>query len=453
MAIDCMRHTSTLAFLAAQILFTTLACADDWTEWRGQDRLGVWRESGIVDRFPESGVKPTWTVEIGSGYSGPVVATGRVVTLDYRPKRGTETAEAVERVVCLDEENGQEIWTDQWETHYRDMMASYNTGPRATPTIDGQRVYAVGAAGHIRCLRLSDGKLLWSKNGREEFQGTLPVWGISTAPIVHGNFVIFATGGAAEQIRAFDKLTGIEAWCAVPKDTYELGYSQFVIFEHAGVSQLIYWDPGAVWSLNPATGDVLWKVPMRVRHHMAIATPVRRGSRLLVSSFYSGSMLLEIDEHKPAAKRVWRIEGKGEKPGETAGLHSVITTPVIQGDHFYGTCSYGEFRGLELESGKRLWEDKTLTRQGRWGSAYLVRHEDRYFMVNDEGELIILRLNPHGPEVVDRTQLIQPDTASGFGPKRFYDSTVNWCHPAYANRHVIIRNDHQMVRVSLAANE
>ena len=445
-----MRSVHSGRFLAVLLLCASLVSADDWPEWRGQDRLGVWRESGIVDRFPESGLQPAWKVEIGSGYSGPVVSGGRVVTLDYRPKRGTETAEAVERVVCLDEETGEQIWVDQWETHYRDMMASYNTGPRATPTIDGDRVYAVGAAGHIRCLNLSDGKLLWSKNGREEFKGTLPVWGISTAPIVHGDLVIFATGGEGPQVRAFDKFTGRESWSAVPRKNYELGYSQFVAFNHAGVRQLIYWDPGAVWSLDPTTGAVLWTVPMRVKHHMSIATPVKQGSRLLVSSFYSGSMLVEMDDLSPTARRVWRIEGEGEKPGETAGLHSVITTPVIQDDYFYGTCSYGEFRGLELETGKRVWEDKTMTRQGRWGSAYLVRHGDRYFMVNDIGELLILKLSPNGPEVVDRTQLIRPDTESGFGPRRFHNSTVNWCHPAFANRHVIIRNDHQMVRVSLA---
>jgi hypothetical protein len=183
---------------------------------------------------------------------------------------------------------------------------------------------------------------------------------------------------------------------------------------------------------------------------MSIATPVKSGSRILVSSFYSGSMLVDLADDRPAADKLWHIQGISERPEGTDGLHSVITTPVIQGDHFYGTCSYGEFRGLALETGDRVWSSDKLTRQGRWGSAFLVAHGDRYFMVNDVGELLIIRLAPEGPQIIDRTQLIEPDTESGYGPRRFANSIVNWCHPAFANRHVVIRNDHEMLRASLA---
>ena len=445
-----MRNVLKVALVSMMLASASAACADDWLEWRGQNRLAVWHEEGILEEFPEGGLKPSWRIDIGSGYSGPVVSQGRIVTMDYRPKPGTETAEAIERVICLDEKTGKLLWKDEWETHYRELMGSYRTGPRATPTIDGDRVYSVGAAGHIRCNRLSDGKLLWSKDSRKDFKALLPIWGISTSPIVDGDLVIFATGGKGEQVRAFNKRTGQEVWKAVSA-SYELGYSQFVIYEHAGVKQLIYWDPEALRSLNPQTGETYWSVPMAVRHHMTIATPVKSGSNLLVSSFYTGSMLVEMNGQRPTAKKRWHIQGRNERPTGTQGLHSVITTPVILGEHFYGTCSYGEMRGLELASGKRVWENKTVTRQGRWGSAYFVRHGDRYFMVNDEGELLIVRLSPKGIEVVDRTSLIKPDTESGFGPRRFANSIVNWCHPAFANSHILIRNDHEIIRASLQA--
>jgi hypothetical protein len=161
-------------------------------------------------------------------------------------------------------------------------------------------------------------------------------------------------------------------------------------------------------------------------------------------------MLVDLDDDRPRARKRWHIQGSGEHPHQTLGLHGVITTPVIQGDYFYGTCSYGELRGLELKSGKRIWTNKKMTRQGRWGSAFLVAHGDRYFMLNDVGELLIVRFTPAGPVQVDRTQLITPDTESGYGPQRFANSIVNWCHPAFANQHVIVRNDHEMVRASLA---
>ena len=429
---------------------TSCAVADDWPEWRGEKRLGVWKETGVLSNFPADGLKRSWTIPIGSGYSGPVVADGKIVTMDYRPKPGTETAEAIERIICLDEKSGKLLWADKWDTDYREVMGSYRTGPRATPTIDGDRVYAIGASGQIRCVNLNDGRVLWSKDSKKEYKVLLPVWGISTAPIVDGDLVIFAPGGkGTEQLRAYHKLTGKEVWKAIPA-TYELGYSQFVLIEHAGSTALIYWDPQALWALDPQSGKVLWKVPMRVRSHMTIAQPVKSGSNLLVSSFYSGSMLVRLDDKKPAAEKVWLVQGKGERPNQTRGLHSVITTPVIEGNYFYGTCSYGEFRGLELATGKRLWEDKSLTRQGRWGSCFLVKHEDRYFMVSDAGELLIVKLSPTGATVIDRTQLIKPDTESGYGPRRFANSIVNWCHPAFANRHIVIRNDHEIVRASLA---
>ena len=243
----------------------------------------------------------------------------------------------------------------------------------------------------------------------------VPVFGTSIAPIIDGDLVIYAPGGKnTEQLRAYNKKTGAEVWKACHA-TYELGYSQLVIFEHAGVRQLIYWDPESLRALNPQTGEIYWQIPMACKSAMCIATPVKSGSRILVSGFYDGSMLVELDGSKPAARKLWHVKGRGERSHQTDGLHSVITTPIIEGEYFYGTCSYGEFRGLRLQDSERVWENKDITRQGRWGSAFLVAHEDKYFMTNDVGELLMLRFSPQGPQVIDRTQLIEPDTESGFG--------------------------------------
>ena len=129
----------------------------------------------------------------------------------------------------------------------------------------------------------------------------------------------------------------------------------------------------------------------------------------------------------------------------------MITTPIAKDEYFYGTCSYGELRGLSLADGARIWERKDLTRQGRWGSMFWVKNGDRYFVNNDLGELLIMDFTPNGPRVFDRTKLIEPDTHCGYGPRRFADALVNWVQPAYANRHVIIRNDSEIRRISLEA--
>lgn len=441
-----------VSFLLLLAFVVTPARAEDWTQWMGNDRLGVWTEDGILEKFPEGGLEIKWRKPIGMGYSGPAVSKGKVVTMDYKPKDGTTLQEAVERVVCFDEKTGELLWADTWETHYREIMQSYHTGPRATPTIDGDRVFSIGAAGSIRANDLNTGRLLWSKDCRELYQTTIPIFGMSSSAIVHGPLVIFVTGGDSSegtgQIRAYDKMTGEEKWKALPTK-YELGYSQPIIYEIAGVPQLIFWDIKGLHSLNPATGEAYWTVPMEVSNVMAIATPVKSGNKILVSSFYSGSMLVEVDETKPGAKMLWAVKGKSEYPNGTEGLHAVITSPVIQGDYFYGTCSYGEFRGLKLANSERVWVNDKLTRQGRWGSAFLVKHGDRYFMNNDIGELLIVKFTPEGPIEIDRTKLIEPDTNSGFGARRLFASTVNWVHPAYANRHIIVRNDHEILRASL----
>jgi hypothetical protein len=182
---------------------------------------------------------------------------------------------------------------------------------------------------------------------------------------------------------------------------------------------------------------------------MALARPVLIGERLLVSGFYNGSMLVKVTPTGP--KVLWKKGGHGERPNQTLSLHAVITTPIVEGNHFYGTCSYGELRGLRLVDGERVWERRDVTRQGRWGSMFWVKNGDRYFVNNGLGELLIMRFTPSGADVLDRTKLIEPDTHCGYGPRRFADALVNWVQPAYANRHVIIRNDSEVRRLSLEA--
>lgn len=434
--------------LLIPVLFCLPARCDDWTQWAGNGRKGVWAEDGILSQFPDGGLKPVWSIEIGSGYSGPVVADGRVVVTDYRPKPATKTLEAIERVLCLDEESGEEVWSHSWPTHYRRQMHSYATGPRATPLIDRGSVFTIGATGYLCSVDLKTGKVNWEIDALKTFGAQVPIFGVSAGPIAWKDTVIFPCGGSDGLLRALDRETGKEVWKAIPAD-HDLPYSAPELFVINGETHLVQWCQQQVAGLNPDTGEVIWSVPFRVKANMAIARPVQSGNRILVSGFYDGSMLVEVGED--GANIVWKNGGSGERPNQTKSLHAVITTPIIEGDHFYGTCSYGELRGLKLSDGERVWENQELTRQGRWGSMFWVRNGDRYFVNNDLGELLIMRFGPAGPEVIDRTALIKPDTPCGYGPRRFANADVNWVHPAYANRHIIIRNDSEIRRVSLAA--
>ena len=447
-----MRRFAIVTFVAAGVVFgATHAQADDWPQWRGADRLAVWSETGIVDRFPDSGLKVAWRTPVRSGFAGPAVADGRVFVLDWREDPESRTLDGTERLVALDEETGAVLWTHEWATSYRMLQASYAIGPRATPTVDGDRVYAVGASGALRCVDAASGELIWSRNYIDDYDTSVATWGVASAPLVDGDRLIAIVGGEPDAlVVAFDKRTGAELWRAV-EVVGEMGYGQPVIYEAGGVRQLIVWHAAALVSLDPETGETYWEEPWEVGAGMSVATPVRDGDYLLVSQFYYGSMMMRLDNDRPSASVLWKGSSRSEMPDETDGLHALITTPIVAAGHVYGVGSYGELRGLDARTGERLWMSDRMTVQARWGTAYMVRQGGRYFVSNDEGYLIIARFTPEGYVEVDRTMLLEATSHSGYGPQRRFDRLVNWSHPAFANRHVVQRNDNEVIRASLAA--
>ena len=426
--------------------------ADDWSQWRGADRLGVWRETGIVEELPDELVF-TWRTPLGSGYSGPAVAGGRVFISDWREDPESRTLDGIERALALDEETGDVLWTHEWPTSYRMLMLSYAIGPRATPTVDGNRVYVVGATGRLFCLDVGSGAVRWQKDFVAEYDTSVPTWGITSAPLVDGDRLITVVGGKPDAlVVAFDKHTGEEIWRALPVAA-EMGYTQPVIYEAGGVRQLIIWHSTALASLDPATGDEYWQQPWHVSMGLTVVTPVKSDDYLFVSQFFNGSMMVRLNRDRPDATMLWQGNSRSELPDQTEGLHALVTTPVVSGDHIYGVGSYGELRGLDARTGARVWMSPDMTAQVRWGSAHIVQHGDRYFVNTDDGFLVIARFTPEGYAELDRTKLIEPTSGSGTRTPhgRIAERLVNWPHPAYANRHVVQRNDREIVRASLDA--
>ena len=168
----------------------------------------------------------------------------------------------------------------------------------------------------------------------------------------------------------------------------------------------------AVSSLDPVTGEVYWEQPYRVGAGMSVATPVLDGVRLLVSSFYNGSMMLVLDDEVPRSELLWK--GTSDNEILTDGLHAVVNTPVIDGDYVYGICSYGQFRALDATTGERVWETQAVTgERARWASGFMVRHGERYFINNDRGELIIARVTPEGVRGNQPHSVDHPDHPTG----------------------------------------
>ena len=448
-----VRLTATVCAAVAALATVSLA-AEDWPEWRGAGRLGVWTETGIVNDLPDE-LLVRWRTPIRSGYSGPAVADGRIFITDWLEDPDSRTLDGTERALALDEETGEILWTHEWETGYRMLSVAYAIGPRATPTVDGDRVYIVGATGRLFCFDVETGEVLWQKDYVAEYDTSVPVWGIVSSPLVDGDRLITVVGGEPDAlVVAFNKHTGDEIWRAIETGT-EMGYAQPIIYEAGGVRQLIIWHPQALASLDPETGELYWEQPWEVSMGLTVATPVRSGDYLLVSQLFNGSMMVRLSQDRPAATHLWQGQSRSELPGETDTIHAMVTTPVVVGDHVYGLDSYGELRALDARTGRRLWMSPDLTPQARWSTAFIVQHGDRWLVNNEEGYLILAQFTPEGYVELDRTRLIEPTSASGTRTPhgRIAARVVNWSHPAYANGHIVHRNDREIIRVSLRASD
>ena len=408
---------------------------DDWPQWRGPNRDGVWRETGIVQQFASTELPARWRVPIGSGYCGPTIANSRVYVTD----RITRPAER-ERIHCFDEQTGRTLWSHEYECPYG--RVAYPAGPRASVTIHEGKAYALGATGRFHVLDAASGSILWQKDLDQQYTIDMPIWGIAAAPLIHRNLVILHIGGHGACVIGLNKDTGEEAWRALSDRAQ---YTAPIIVEQAGKPVVVCWTGDSIAGLAADTGAVLWRYPWKpVKMPIGIATPVVAGDRLFCTSFYDGALMLRLLPDKPDFEKLWQIAGRDER--NTEALHSIISTPVFERGYIYGVDSYGELRCLDASDGRRIWEDKTAVPPARWSTIHFVKNGDRYFMFNERGELIIAQLSPRGYHELSRAKLLEPTTDQL--PQR---GGVCWSHPGFANQCIFARNDKELVCASLAA--
>jgi outer membrane protein assembly factor BamB len=415
-----------------------LACAalaDDWPQWCGPGRDGVWKETGIIEKFPSDRLAPKWRAPVGSGYTGPTVAAGRVYVMDRQT-----APKPVERVLCFDAATGRPLWTHAYDCSY--SAVQYEAGPRAAVSIADDRAYALGTMGHLCCLDAADGRVLWKKDPKTDYAVRVPPWGVAAAPLVDGDAVLVqlgASGGAC--VVALDAATGKEKWRALED---RASYSAPIIISQAGRRVLVCWTGDNLVGLDPASGRPYWKHPIRpAKMIINVPTPVVDRDRLFLSAFYDGSYMFRLRQDEPQVELVWRRRGESET--KTDALHAMISTPWFQGDYVYGVDSHGELRCLDAKTGDRVWEDLTAVPKARWSTIHTVRNGDRCWMFNERGELVIATVSPQGFHEISRAKLLDP-TRVQLGQR----GGVCWSHPAYAGRHVFARNDNELVCASLA---
>jgi len=409
----------------------------DWPQWRGPDRDGVWRETGIVETFARPELKPRWIAAVGPGYSGPTVAGDRVFLTDR-----VTAPEQQERVLCFDRVSGRPLWTHAYRCVYQDV--DYALGPRAAVTVADGRAFSLGTMGHAHCLDVQDGKVIWSRNLAAELQASINVWGISSAPLVAGDLVIFLVGGQPDAcLVALEVKTGRERWRALDG---KASYSSPRLIRQNGRDVLLAWTAHWLAALDPQSGKVAWQMPYKpTKMILNVSDPVldEAGEHVFLSAFYDGAALYRLNGDAQPTLR-WKRAGVSER--KTDALHSIIMTPFIRDGHVYGIDSYGEMRCLNLANGDRVWEDTSLLANGRWATAHFVQHGDRTWITTEKGEVVIARLTPQGFERISSAHFIAPET-----PLRSRNHPIAWSHPAYAHRSLFARNDSQLVCIFLGA--
>ncbi len=434
--------TAYVIALIAALAANLSARADDWPQWLGPQRDGVWRETGILDQFPDGGPRVVWRTPIAAGYSGPAVAGGKVYLTDRMlaegaknhkepfPQRPGKGIPGSERVLCLNEADGKLLWKHEYDCSY---TCSYPIGPRTTPVVHDGKVYTLGTEGDLFCLDAASGKVLWSRDFKKDYGAKTPLWGFSSHPLIDGQKLICVVGGKGSIAVAFDKDTGKEIWKALTAS--EQGYAPPMIYELGGRRQLIIWHADAVNGLNPETGEVYWTQAQKTYQGMAISTPRQVGKDLFVSGHPNICLFLRFQTAETTAP-------KAEKQ---KGLYVQFSTALVDDNYLYGVISGGWLACMKADSGELLWKTTkpVSTKAQPSAEAFVVKNGDRYFLFNELGDMIIARLSPKGYEEVSRTHLLNA-TSSAWGRE------VLWTHPAFANKCAYVRNDKEIICVSLA---
>ena len=377
-----------------------------------------------------SALKVAWRAPVGPGYSGVVVARGRVYVSDCRLK-----PESVERVLCFDEATGRLLWNYSYPCNYEGLF--YGTEPYATPIVDEGKVYECGPKGHIHCLNAETGAVIWEKDRAREYNAVLPQCGCNSSPLIEGDLLLVMGGGRPDGcVMAFNKDTGREIWSALKERP---GGSSPVAIEAGGKRQVIFWTLDSVTSLDPATGHVYWRVSTKSDNDGgALTTPqLYKDLALLVCE---KAILIKLASDKPAATLV----------SQTWARKTVNTfvSPVFQDEHYYYSAYHDDLCCFEIATGKLMWKAHGVSAGHGNAMFQMTPNGQLVFILNEDGKLILARLAPEGYTEIGRTSLLEP-TKGTWTPASGHPKI--WAQPAYANGHIFARSDQEVVCASLEA--
>jgi outer membrane protein assembly factor BamB len=382
----------------------------EWPQWRGANRDGLSKETGLLRQWPEAGPPLAWkTTGAGRGYSSLSASKGRLYTMGLRGER--------EFVIAFDFKTGKELWATAHGAAFRNDRGD---GPRGTPTVDGDRVYALGGSGDLSALDAATGKVVWTMNVLQKFGGSNITWGISESPLVIGEKLLVNPGGPGASIVALNKKDGSLIW---KSQSDRAGYSSGIPVTVGGKTQVVFFTHSRGLGLDLETGALLWDYPKAANDTANAATPVARGNRVFITSDYgNGGGLVEI-----------KADGKASEVYFTREMRNHHSSSVLVGDHLYG-FSGGILTAMKFDTGEVAWKDRSV------GKGSLVYADGLLYLLSENGVVGLAEATPEGYREKGRFRIPQ-------------DSLPTWAHPIVAGGHLILRDQDTIYAYDLRAKK
>lgn len=394
-----------LSFLALAFASSSLLAAD-WPQWRGEKRDDHSPDKSILAPWPAKGPEQKWVFKnAGLGYSGFSVVGDNLFTMG--------AADGAEKVICVDAATGKEKWAVKLDSKV--YPNNWGDGPRSTPTVDGDSVYALSANGVLGCLSAKDGSEIWKTDLIEKLGGKLQGWGYTESVLIDGDKVICTPGGSQGTMAALDKKTGKVLWRSTGI-TEEAQYSSPILIEFEGKKQVVQLLTKSVFAVNPENGELLWKAafPGRVA---VIPTPIYKDGYLYVTAGYGiGCRLLKLGGKEPEV-----VYENNTMVNHHGGV-------ILVDGKLYGHSDKGGWTCQDFMTGEKVWKDESL---GKGCIGYAAGH----FVCVDEGSgaVALVEASPAGWKEKSRFTL-SPQTE-----QRKPQGKI-WTHPVIVNGRLYLRD-------------
>jgi outer membrane protein assembly factor BamB len=385
--------------LLISLLFCVMASAADWPQWRGPGRDGKSAETGLLASWPAGGPRLIWKAQgLGEGYSPFAVVGSRLYT---QGQQGDQ-----QFVLALDVSTGKQLWKTPSGRSFR---IEQGNGPRGTPTIDEDRLYALASDGMLVCLEIGTGKRIWGYNIGQRFGGSVPKWGYTESPLIEGDRIFVTPGGRGASVVALNKATGDLIWKSQDDGA---GYSSAVPFDAGGIRGLATLTASAAIGLDMRNGALLWRYPKVANDVANIATPIVYDGYVFVSTDYgTGCALLKLT---PAGGAVEASEVYFNRD-----MRNHYTTSVLLGDYLYGFSS-SILTAMNFKTGKVAWSDRSV------GKGNCIYAEQRLYCLGEDGVAGLIDPTPAGYKEVSRFQIPRGDFPT-------------WTPPVVANGKLYLR--------------